>query len=252
MPAGPALTLRFATRAATLDVAVVVRRLTVAVAGVYVDIAAARATTENLIEVAGQTSIAPAHAVLKWGGALWLGVAGDHCQQDEADPLRTRMLCAAPLAPEFWRLDEVLEHWDRLLPTGPSPRDVMGGYVGRGRAFEDAFAARFGVRPSPLAAYAYDAATALLEASARAAGPDGFRDRLQRTAVAGVTGPVAFDEHGGGEPPERHVAPERLGQAELPAHGAVGRREGGEVALRAQNVDGVAVDRRRRRRRRVR
>jgi branched-chain amino acid transport system substrate-binding protein len=77
-------------------------------------------------------------------------------------------------------------------------------HTAAGSDFDVAFAARFGRRPSPLAAYAYDAANALLQAiDDGEVDPDALRDRLQRAVTHGVTGPMAFDEHGNREGPVR-------------------------------------------------
>jgi branched-chain amino acid transport system substrate-binding protein len=66
-----------------------------------------------------------------------------------------------------------------------------------GRSFGARYHEAFGSEPSAVSAYAYDGMTVILEAI-RAAGPDreAIRDALAGTRHDGVTGPVAFDEHG--------------------------------------------------------
>jgi branched-chain amino acid transport system substrate-binding protein len=69
------------------------------------------------------------------------------------------------------------------------------------KKFRDAFRARYGTPPAPAAAFAYDAAWALLRAidSVAAAGPldrASIRDALARTNFEGATGTVQFDSKG--------------------------------------------------------
>jgi len=67
-----------------------------------------------------------------------------------------------------------------------------------GRSFAARYHEAFGSEPSAVSAYAYDGMTVILEAI-RTAGPDrqAIRDALASTRQEeGVTGPIAFDQHG--------------------------------------------------------
>ncbi len=127
------LDLRFTTQAASLTATVRFEDLVVVVEDMALPLAASRLTTAEETSLTGaETGGTLAYGLFSWGGALWLCVGSDHRDLVEADPVRARMLCATPIGPEVWRLDEVIDHWDRLDVAGPHPRDLIGRAAGVG------------------------------------------------------------------------------------------------------------------------
>jgi hypothetical protein len=143
---------------------------------VYYRVAAARLTTSDEIEVPGTASSGEVEFVmLKQDGVLWVGVGSDHTDRvaEAYNVTISKQMCEKPIAPEFWRFDEVAPHWDslslrsfatqngvrRLYQEGKvtamrAPLDLMEGY-GASDAFTDGtlmfcgtVAARGGIRPA--------------------------------------------------------------------------------------------------------
>ncbi len=84
----------------------------------YYRVAAARLTTENLIEVSGTDSSGEVEFVLlKLDGRLWIGVGSDHTDRklETIGVAISKQLCEKPMGADIWPLDEVLGHWDRLV-----------------------------------------------------------------------------------------------------------------------------------------
>ncbi len=83
-------------------------------------VAASRITTAGQIEVIGGASSGEVEFFLiNIDGDLWVGAASDHTDR-EAEAIGitlSKQLCDKPVAPDLWRLDDVLPHWDRLELT---------------------------------------------------------------------------------------------------------------------------------------
>src|SRR5258707_9580256 len=85
---------------------------------IFYRVGAARLTTDPSIEVLGGTSSGEVEFVLlKTQGALWVGTGSDHTDREvEAYGVSvSKQMCEKPVAPLFWRFDDVAGHWDRLL-----------------------------------------------------------------------------------------------------------------------------------------
>jgi hypothetical protein len=85
---------------------------------IFYRVAAARLTTASAIEVLGaQSSGEVEFVLLQSGGALWVGTGSDHTDREvEAYGVSvSKQMCEKPIAPSFWRFDEIAAHWDRLV-----------------------------------------------------------------------------------------------------------------------------------------
>src|SRR6266567_2841055 len=85
---------------------------------IFYRVGAARLTTDTSIEVLGEKSSGEVEFVLlKAEGALWVGAGSDHTDREvEAYGVSvSKQMCEKPIAPLFWRFDDVAAHWDRLL-----------------------------------------------------------------------------------------------------------------------------------------
>jgi len=85
---------------------------------IFYRVAAARLTTDASIEVLGaQSSGEVEFVLLQTGGALWVGAGSDHTDREvEAYGVSvSKQMCEKPIAPSFWRFDEIAAHWDRLV-----------------------------------------------------------------------------------------------------------------------------------------
>ena len=94
---------------------------------IFYRVAAARLTTDSAIEVLGEQSSGEVEFVLlQWGGALWVGMGSDHTDREvEAYGVSvSKQMCEKPIAPDFWRFDDVAAHWDRLILQSHA---VIGG-----------------------------------------------------------------------------------------------------------------------------
>ncbi len=108
--------------------------------------------------------------------ARWLGVGSDHTdrQLETHSVSLSKQVCAKPVGPGLWRLDDVASHWDLLVlrsyatiegtrtlyQEGPvttmrAPDDLIDRYVAQGGAFDagtlmfcGTLAVRGGVRPA--------------------------------------------------------------------------------------------------------
>jgi uncharacterized protein DUF2848 len=142
---------------------------------VFYRASASRLTTaESLEMLGGESSGEVEFVLLQTAGRLWVGVGSDHTDRDvEAyDVAVSKQICDKPVAREFWALEDVEHHWDRLmlrswiLEEGKrvpyqegavtamlSPRDLLqrfaGGALRDGTVmFCGTLAAHGGVRPS--------------------------------------------------------------------------------------------------------
>lgn len=143
---------------------------------IFYRVAAARLTTAPSIEVlGGQSSGEVEFVLLQTAGALWVGTGSDHTDREvEAYGVSvSKQMCEKPIAPLFWRFDDVAAHWDRLIlrsyaVIGGSrvlyqegsvaamrhPEDLLARYAKAGLAedtlmFCGTLAVHGGVRPAP-------------------------------------------------------------------------------------------------------
>ena len=85
---------------------------------IFYRVGAARLTTDASIEVLGEKSSGEVEFVLlQMQGALWVGTGSDHTDREvEAYGVSvSKQMCEKPIAPPFWRFDDVAGHWDRLM-----------------------------------------------------------------------------------------------------------------------------------------
>ena len=85
---------------------------------IFYRIAAARLTTASAIEVLGAASSGEVEFVLvQTQGVLWVGTGSDHTDREvEAYGVSvSKQMCEKPIAPTFWRFDDVVPHWDQLI-----------------------------------------------------------------------------------------------------------------------------------------
>jgi hypothetical protein len=85
---------------------------------IFYRVAAARLTIDPGIEVLGETSSGEVEFVLlRTQGALWVGTGSDHTDREvEAYGVSvSKQMCEKPIAPLFWRFEDVAAHWDRLM-----------------------------------------------------------------------------------------------------------------------------------------
>ena len=143
---------------------------------VFYRASASRLTTDRSVEMLGDQSSGEVEFVLlQTAGRLWVGVGSDHTDRDvEAyDVAVSKQICDKPIAPEFWALEDVEQHWDRLVLRSwileeharvpyqegavtamLPPRELLqrfaGGALRDGTVmFCGTLAAHGGVRPSP-------------------------------------------------------------------------------------------------------
>jgi hypothetical protein len=85
---------------------------------IFYRVGAARLTIETSIEVLGEKSSGEVEFVLLQAqGALWIGTGSDHTDREvEAYGVSvSKQMCEKPIAPLFWRFEDVAAHWDRLM-----------------------------------------------------------------------------------------------------------------------------------------
>jgi hypothetical protein len=85
---------------------------------IFYRVAAARLTTESVIEAVGESSGGEAEFVLlKYAGRTWVGAGSDHTDREveKYGVTVSKQMCEKPLAPVLWPLEEVAPHWDRLI-----------------------------------------------------------------------------------------------------------------------------------------
>jgi hypothetical protein len=143
---------------------------------IFYRVAAARLTTDPVIEATGETSGGEVeYVLLQHRGRRWLGLGSDHTDREVETYGVTvsKQMCDKPIAPVFWPFDEVAPHFDKLVlrshvteqgtrslyQEGPvtamlDPDVLIGKYAGdRGLSdgtlmFCGTLAARGGVRPT--------------------------------------------------------------------------------------------------------
>jgi hypothetical protein len=85
---------------------------------IFYRVSAARLTTDDVIEVVGESSGGEAEFVLlQHGGRMWVGAGSDHTDRavETYGVTVSKQMCDKPVAPVFWPYDEVAPHWDKLL-----------------------------------------------------------------------------------------------------------------------------------------
>ena len=85
---------------------------------IFYRVSVARLTTASSIQVLGEHSSGEVEfALLQWQDRLWVGTGSDHTDR-EAETYGvslSKQMCEKPVAPQFWRFDDVAPHWDRLI-----------------------------------------------------------------------------------------------------------------------------------------
>lgn len=79
--------------------------------------AASQLTTANAIQVLGEHSSGEVEFfLLALEDGLWVGVGSDHTDRkvETYGVAVSKQMCAKPVSPELWRLDELAGHWDDL------------------------------------------------------------------------------------------------------------------------------------------
>ena len=85
---------------------------------IYYRVAARRLTTADSIEVSGAESSGEVEFVLiGWQGRILVGLGSDHTDRKvEAYSVTvSKQMCDKPIAPVLWELEEVADHWDRMI-----------------------------------------------------------------------------------------------------------------------------------------
>jgi hypothetical protein len=85
---------------------------------IYYRVAACRLTLEDSIEVCGEDSSGEVEFVLiGWQGRIFVGCGSDHTDRKvEAYSVTvSKQMCDKPIASELWELEDVIDHWDRLI-----------------------------------------------------------------------------------------------------------------------------------------
>lgn len=143
----------------------------------YYQVAAARLTQDELIEVSGPDSSGEVEFMLvRIDDAFWIGIGSDHTDRklETVGVAISKQVCDKPIGTELWPLDEVLPHWDQLIlrayilennervlyQEGPvttmkDPLELVAGFEAQGGnltqgsvMFCGTLAARGGIRPS--------------------------------------------------------------------------------------------------------
>lgn len=85
---------------------------------IFYRVAATRVTAAAAIEVTGGASSGEVEFCLySRDGELWVGVGSDHTDREveKINITISKQMCDKPVAPDFWKLRDVLPHWDRLI-----------------------------------------------------------------------------------------------------------------------------------------
>ena len=75
-------------------------------------------TSADSIEVVGEHSSGEVEVVVfGLDDGVWVGVGSDHTDRklETISVSLSKQICAKPVGPFLWRLDDVIAHWDRLL-----------------------------------------------------------------------------------------------------------------------------------------
>ena len=85
---------------------------------IFYRVSAARLTIADSIEALGEASSGEVEFVLlQQDGRLWVGAGSDHTDREveKFGVSVSKQMCDKPIAPEFWPIDEVAPHWDKLM-----------------------------------------------------------------------------------------------------------------------------------------
>ena len=85
---------------------------------IYYRVSARRLTTEDSIEVSGNDSSGEVEFVLiGWQGRIFVGLGSDHTDRkvETYSITVSKQMCDKPIAPVLWELEEVIDHWDRMI-----------------------------------------------------------------------------------------------------------------------------------------
>ena len=85
---------------------------------IYYRFAARRLTLNDAIEVCGQNSSGEAEFVLiGWQGRIFVGLGSDHTDRkvESYSVTVSKQMCDKPMASELWELDDVRDHWDKMI-----------------------------------------------------------------------------------------------------------------------------------------
>ena len=85
---------------------------------IYYRVSARRLTTEDVIEVSGHDSSGEVEFVLiGWQGRIFVGLGSDHTDRkvETYSITVSKQMCDKPIAPVLWELEEVIDHWDRMI-----------------------------------------------------------------------------------------------------------------------------------------
>jgi hypothetical protein len=143
---------------------------------IYYRVSARRLTTADRIEVSGGDSSGEVEFVLiGWKGSIFVGCGSDHTDRKvEAYSVTvSKQMCDKPIASKLWELEDVLDHWDRMILRAhawidgvrvlyqegtldamlPVKELIARGFGGKGlpdgcAMFGGTFAANGGIRPA--------------------------------------------------------------------------------------------------------
>ena len=85
---------------------------------IYYRVSARRLTTADRIEVSGGDSSGEVEFVLiGWQGRIFVGVGSDHTDRkvETYSVTVSKQMCDKPIAAELWELEDVIDHWDRMI-----------------------------------------------------------------------------------------------------------------------------------------
>jgi hypothetical protein len=85
---------------------------------IYYRVSARRLTTEDVIEVCGGNSSGEVEFVLiGWQGRTFVGLGSDHTDRkvESYSVTVSKQMCDKPIASVLWELEEIIDHWDRLI-----------------------------------------------------------------------------------------------------------------------------------------
>jgi hypothetical protein len=96
-------------------------------APIFYRVSASRLTTASAIESTDSSSGEVEPVLLRHDGRLWVGVGSDHTDREVETygVAVSKQLCDKPLATEFWRYEDVADHWDELVLRSWIDGDVL-------------------------------------------------------------------------------------------------------------------------------
>ena len=143
---------------------------------IYYRVAARRLTTAESIEVSGGDSSGEVEFVLiGWQGRIFVGAGSDHTDRkvETYSVTVSKQMCDKVMAPVLWEIEDVADHWDRLILRShawiggarvlyqegaldamlPVKDLIARGFGGKGlpdgcAMFGGTFAAKGGIRPA--------------------------------------------------------------------------------------------------------